>query len=299
MSRADKSQRTFWKIRPDEHALGEPSLEVVLPEAARLVEIDASLLAPNVLPELWKKEPLRLGELIDYFSGKHYIQVDKGGYKEPMPIPGASSDTVKHAVSAAVKSGRLWPTTPALSVLGEDVPVSLLNDDAELYSPPPPVLSTDLLPLVLASAWTGNETTAHMIHVALSTKRGKTLPWLTVKTSLDDAFRLGLLERSIDSKDWPTDLGGASAIKIKLADQSKATTTAPTSYGAKAATAELETNEIQDLSDVVLDIKKAAAGQKLRFKVTVELGEGSNVPQGVVDQINALLAKIRAGWKLG
>ena len=70
-------------------------------------------------------------------------------------------------------------------------------------------------------------------------------------------------------------------------------------YGAKVAAAELETNEIQDLADCVADIKKAAAGQHLRFKVSVELGENASVPQGVLDQVNALLARIKAGWKLG
>jgi len=65
------------------------------------------------------------------------------------------------------------------------------------------------------------------------------------------------------------------------------------------ATAELETNEIQDLADCVADIKKVAAGQQLRFKVSVGLGDNATVPQGVLDQVNALLAKIKAGWKLG
>ena len=62
--------------------------------------------------------------------------------------------------------------------------------------------------------------------------------------------------------------------------------------------ADLETNEIQDLADCVADIKKAAAGQQLRFKVSVELGDNASVPQGVLDQVNALLAKVKAGWKL-
>ncbi len=70
-------------------------------------------------------------------------------------------------------------------------------------------------------------------------------------------------------------------------------------YGANVAAAELETNEIQDLTDGVADIKKAAAGQQLRFKVSVELGDNASVPQGVHDQANALLAKVKAGWKLG
>jgi len=43
---------------------------------------------------------------------------------------------------------------------------------------------------------------------------------------------------------------------------------------------------------------KAAAGQRLRFKVTVELGESTSVPQGVVDEVNRHLTNIKTGWKL-
>lgn len=61
---------------------------------------------------------------------------------------------------------------------------------------------------------------------------------------------------------------------------------------------ELEASEVQDLAEVVGDLMKAAAGQRLRFKVTVELGESTSVPQGVVDEVNNHLANIKTGWKL-
>ena len=70
------------------------------------------------------------------------------------------------------------------------------------------------------------------------------------------------------------------------------------SYRTKVAEAELEASEIQDLADQVGDMKKAAAGQWLRFKVAVELGEGGATPQGILDAVNALLAKVKKGWKL-
>ncbi len=72
----------------------------------------------------------------------------------------------------------------------------------------------------------------------------------------------------------------------------------PTPYGAKVATAELEASEIQDLAEVVGDLMKAAAGQRLRFKVAVELGESTSVPQGVMDEVNKHLTNIKTGWKL-
>ncbi|MGQ0750242.1 MAG: DUF499 domain-containing protein [Betaproteobacteria bacterium] len=297
VTRADKSVRTFWKVHPDEHALADPSLEVVLSDAATLTEIEPGLLAPGALPGLWKDAPLKLGEIGSYFSGKHYIQIDKGGYKEPLPIPGASFDVIKQAVNGAIKSGKVWLVTPVLSVFGEEVPLGFLKDDAELLQPPAPVSPTELLPDRLPPAWNDGHSTAHTMHLAISSQRGRTLPWIVLKSALDDAFRLGLLERTIDSKDWPTDLAGAQGVKIRLtqpAQQPGATT----AYGAKVATAELETNEIQDLSDNVADIRKAAAGQRLQFRVSVELGENASVPQGIIDEVNALLAKVKSGWKL-
>jgi len=32
---------------------------------------------------------------------------------------------------------------------------------------------------------------------------------------------------------------------------------------------------------------------------SVELGDNASVPQAVLDQVNALLVKAKAGWKLG
>ena len=299
VTRGDKSRRTFWKSRPDEHALVEPSLEVVLPDAATLTDIDPALLSYGTLPGLWQSESIKISALLQYFSGKHYVQIDKGGYKEPQSIPGASSDTVKQAVGTAIKARRLWLLGAGISACGDDVPASLITEAADLFPPPAPVEPTDIIPAKLPAAWTGTEATAHMIHVALSGQRGSTLPWITVSAALDGAFRLGLLERTLDSKDWPTDLGGAAGIRVRVGQASTAGGKSAATYGAKVAEAELETSEIQDLADNVAEIKKAAAGQRLRFKVTVELGEAGATPQGILDAINALLAKVKKGWKLG
>ncbi len=148
------------------------------------------------------------------------------------------------------------------------------------------------------AAWEEPKTNAHLLNLALSTKFGRTLPWATVRAAIDDAFRLGLLERTLLSKEWPTDLGGAVGILIIVSKRDKADGDRATPYGAKVATAELEAAEVQDLAEVVGDLMKAAAGQRLRFKVSVELGESTSVPQGVVDEVNKHLTNIKTGWKL-
>jgi hypothetical protein len=297
VTRADKSTRTFWKCRPDDNAVQDSSLEVVLSDAASLSELDAQLLGPNKLPGLWEKEPVTLADLSAYFSGKHFVEVDKGGYTENQLIPGAAPQAITDAVAGAVKSGRVWLVNGTVSVLAEDVPAGFVNDTAQLFAPPLPLASVDVLPAQLPTAWQGDATNAHLIHAALSSKAGKVLPWTRVVSALDEAFRLGLIERTLDSGAWPCDLGGAAAVKIVTRKSEAKEPPPPKHYGSKAASADLQTHEVQDLADHIDALREATAGHPLRIRVTVEIGDGSQVDQTVVDKVNAVLAQVKAGWK--
>lgn len=117
------------------------------------------------------------------------------------------------------------------------------------------------------------------------------------RQALDDGFRLGLLERTLDSVPWPCDLGGASAVKMRLVKSGEKEAPS-TAYGAKVATAELETHETRDLNDQIDELKQATAGHALRIKVTVEFGEAGKVEQEVIDRVNGILGKIKTGWKV-
>lgn len=44
LTRPDRTFRTWWRTRPDNAALSDPALELVLPEAAELSEISGALL---------------------------------------------------------------------------------------------------------------------------------------------------------------------------------------------------------------------------------------------------------------
>lgn len=296
VTRGDKSVRTFWKSRPDETALGDPSLEVVLSDAAMLAELDYAVLAPGALPGLWDKESITLADLASYFSGKHFVPIDKGGYTENLLIPAAEEAAIKAAVGLGVKNGRIWLVNGTISVLGEEVPAGFLNDQAVLYPPPAPISSADLLPAQLGSAWAGDETTAHLLHAAISAKAGKPLPWTPVRQALDDGFRLGLLERTLESGPWPCDLGGASAIKVRLVKGVK-DEPGPTP-GTKVASADLETHEVQDLADQIDELRQVTAGHALHIKVTVEFGEAGKVEQEVIDRVNGILGKVKTGWQI-
>lgn len=298
VTRADKSMRTFWKNRPDDTAVEETSLEVVLSDAALLTEMDPQLIAPRKLPGLWEKEPITLSDLRLYFSGKHFVEVDKGGYTENLLIPAATPQAIIDATASAVKSGHVWLVNGMISVLSEDVPPGFVNESAQLFSPPPPVAGVDVLPAHLAAAWQGDDSNAHLIHAALSSKAGKPLPWSRIGHALDEAFRLGLVERTMDSGAWPCDLGGASAVKVRLR-MSEAKQPEPSShYGSKVATAELQAHEVQDFADNIDALREATAGQPLRIRVTLEIGEESRVDQAVVDTVNGILLQIKAGWKV-
>ena len=240
---------------------------------------------------------MKLADLASYFSGKHFVPIDKGGFEENQIIPAADETTIKGAVARAVKDGLIWLVNGTISILGDEAPAGFLNDSATLYPPPPRIEAADLLPAQLADAWDGEETDAHLIHGALSVKAGKPLPWLPVRQALEDAFRLGVFERTVDSGPWPCDLGGAPTIKLRVAD-SQILDSQGESYGGKQATAELETHEIQDLAEGIDELRQVTAGHTLRIKVKVAFGEAGNVDQEMTDRVNALLEKIKPGWRV-
>lgn len=296
-TRSDKSIRTFWKQRPDNIALQDSSLEVVLSDVAILNEIDETLLSPDVLPQLWKKEAITLADIQAYFSGERCVSVDKGGYSEDLPIPQATEQVIRIAVEQSVKNGKIWLVNGTIGILGEEIPSGFLNERAELHRPPEPLISADFLPEKLASGWNDNETDAFLLHNAFVSQAGKPLPWSLVRRALDDAFRLGLLERLPDSGAWPCDLGGAGAIKIRKAiDGVGEKSLSPTT--GKMAMADLEAHEVQDLSDRIDRIREVTAGHPLRIKVTVEFGESEAVDPEVVNRINDILGDIKSGWRM-
>jgi len=297
VTRADKSTRTFWKCRPDDTATQDSSLEVVLSDAAVLTELDAALIAPGSLPGLWATDAITLPTVGTYFSGKHFVEIDKGSYTENLLIPAADPQAITNAVASAVKNSRVWLINGTISVLGDEVPPGFVNDSAQLLPPPPPVTSVDVLPAQLAAAWNGDESNAHLIHAALSAKAEKPLPWARIAHALEEAFRLGLIERTLDSGQWPCDMGGASAVKVRVRKNDAKEPPPTKHYGSKAASTELQTHEVQDLADHIDALREATAGYPMRIRVTVEIGEDGQVDQTVLEKVNAVLAQVKTGWK--
>jgi hypothetical protein len=299
VTRGDKSTRTFWRARPDDVAVQDTSLEVVLPDAALMTEISPAILAPNALPGLWDAGEVTWPALTGYFSGKHLVTMDMGDWTESRLIPRADEDALKAAVAEAVKRDLVWLVNGTTSLLQEDVPLGFVNDHAVLLPPPVPVSAADLLPDKLPAAWSGDTATAEHMRSALSADLGRPLPWVIVQKALDQAFQFGVLERTLDSGTWPCDLGGAATVKVRRKEGEVGPTPPPAQPDGKTATAVLETHELQDLADDIDQLIAAAAGHDLTLRLSVELHRAGGASAEAVAGVNAVLGKVKEGWGLG
>jgi hypothetical protein len=302
--RPDKSVKTFWREAPDETTLKDPSTEVVLPEAAVLSAIPVATILPGTLPELWTASQITVKAVYDYFAGGHVVQVQKEGYSEPLMIPQAERAVVDAAIHAVVKEGKLWLTSGPVSICGEEIPVGLLTEDAVLQAPPAPLSPAEVLPENVGEAWQGEVTTALALSVALGKKFGKPLPWTIIRTAITGALNMRLIERTTDSGQWPCDLAGAAAVKFRLPSHVGGvpggfTPPSPTtSQAGLFAQAELTPSQIQDLADVIGDLKKAAAGKDLRFTLRIEFAVTEKPSDEIVAKLNEVLQGVSGELKL-
>jgi hypothetical protein len=305
LTRPDGSVRTWWYSRPDETAMNDPSLELVLSEAAELEEIASMLLEPERLPELWKSDAITVQAVMDYFNGTNVVQVQRDGYMEPLPIPKASPDVIRASVTQAVESGLLWLTNGPASILAEPIPAGVLTELALIQPPPVQIMAAEILPETLPQAWTNEEATALSIATALSQKIGQTLPWKTVSDVISASLSARFTQLDPKSGKWPCEYPSAQGVKLKISTVSGSGAGVEefgsgfgrikTSSNILFARSELKPSEIQDLGDIVpklLDIKNKV-NIPLAFRVQVELGDGQTQPDDeTVRSINQLLGDI-------
>jgi hypothetical protein len=303
----DRTARTFWRQEPDEEALRDPGLEVVLPEAAELASLPPSLLLPQVLPGLWAGEELAVGTLVAYFRGGHVVQVPRQGYDEPVTIPRAESVVFEKVIGEAVQSGMLWLIAGQASLWSETVPPGVVSDDARLRPPPATIPVAGVLPDQLPEAWQGGATTAAAVADALSRKAGGSLPWPSVRMAIDSALRARVLERSVDSGPWPCEFAGASGVRLCLPGKAPAVIQPPIVVvppvvekrpGVVVAEADLKPSQIQDLADQVGELAKAAVGHEVRMRFRIEVGGSKPVPTDLVERLNMILAEVAKELKL-
>lgn len=291
LTRPDRSVRTFWRQEVDDAVMKEPGLDVVLPEAARLEELAASLLVPGVLPGLWEQPENRVAAIHDYFAGGRVVQVQRPGYQELLTIPGCDPPVVDRAVCAAVSSGDLWLTNGPASVLGEDVPPGVLTPDTVVQAPPAPIPAPELLPGNLTSAWQQGTTNALALATALAQAAGKNLPWPVVRAAIEGAVRARFLV--LEEGEWPCEAAAAqyARFRVPAEPQPQLGQVREAAAGSMSARTELTVAQLQDLADQIGALKKAAAGHDLRLQVELVLGGRRRPPQEVVEEVNAILRK--------
>ena len=293
--RPDGSLRTFWMKRPGDEEMRDPSLELVLPEAAELAGVPGDLLAPGALPELWPASgALTVREVKGYFGGGKIVQMRKGGFDEPVTIPKAKPDAVTEGVRGAVQDGCLWLLSGHASIWRESIPAGVLNDAAELLPPPIPIPVTGILKETLPDAWEQGETSVIAILNACSGGAGRPQPWPMVRDAVDSAIRGRYLERTEDSGPWPCDIAAASGVKLRAVTETVVTGVrepqpAPRKPGVRRASAKLSTDQLQDLADQIGEIKKAVTGAGLDIRVSIEIGNDAAPGDDAVRKVSELL----------
>ena len=233
LKRPDKTVRTWWRSRPDDEALKDPDLEVVLSTAAELAEIPGELLRKGVLPGLWEtKTELPFSEFKAYFAGGKVVQVDRGGYNEGQQVPKASAAVVSAAVEKAVTEGDLWLVSGPTSLFKEPIPAGVLTDTCLLLPPPEPIVAAAILEGNVPAAWKDGKANVSGILAQLSAQRGKQVPWFQIQQAVDGALRARLVELDAESAPWPCDPSGAAKLVLKAVAGAGA---GPGGVGARAA----------------------------------------------------------------
>ena len=298
--RPDGTRRTWWRRPVDSKVAGDPALEVVLPEKARLERLDTSLLSPGRLPGLWSDDAelpaksLPLRHLLAYFAGDHVVQVPKQGYDETFAVPACPAEVVHEAVREAVKTGDLWLVSGPSSCWKDEIPVGVLDDDAVLRPPPSLVAPQEMTEEALPGAWADGETNGAAMERALSHRRGEALPWGLVRESISAAVNSRWLE--VIGGEASGDYVSSGTWRLKQAQsRPQVRPTAPDSAPAPAVA--LNVDQLLDLVQIAPKLLEASAGHGLRFRVGVSMDADS--PSDARKAVDGLLEGVAPDLKSG
>jgi hypothetical protein len=297
LKRPDQTVRTWWRSRPDEDALKDTDMEVVLSTSAELAEIPCTLLRKGVAPGLWEaKTELPLSEFHAYFDGGRVVQIDCGGYFEGQQVPRASIKVVSAAIEKAVVDGDLWLVSGQTSLYKESIPAGVLTDMSLLLPTPEPIVAAAILEGNIPAAWKDNKATVAGMLSQLSFQRGKPVPWYLLQQAVDGALRARLVELEAGSASWPCDPSTASKIFLKaVCGSSGGSGGVPhgesTNQNRISLHANLQPNELQDLAEElgrIMDLQ-AKHGVKIRFNLTVEMtSENALKPEAAAELRHAM-----------
>lgn len=295
--RPDGTVRTWWREEVDSVAAGDPALEIVLSEKARLTRLNEDLVAPGELPDLWEDgaddggPELRVKKLLAYFAGGHSAEIPQDGYSEYESIPACDPDELMATAAKAVERGIVWMTNPPATSWKEPVPAGSLNENAILRPPPPALAPRDLTREAVREAWQDKRTNGLALTQALSQKRSVALPWGLVRDGIGAAVNARWLVLSDGSA--PSDSAYDRAARIMLEEPARQVVPKPASTERRPAV--LYTNQLQDLAELAPDLLAAIGGADLRFRVGVTLdGDAADRVRAKVDE---MLSKVSEDLK--
>ena len=283
----------IWRSEIGEDILREPALEVWLPEAVSLSDLDPGPFETAMsFRGFGSDDEISVQDMINYFSTGHQETVQREGYEDVVLIPKCEEKLVQEAIAHAVENRLLWLTNGQASIFGETIPPGILGSSAQIQAPPAAIAPQQLVAAAIPDAWQDDQANVSVVSDALSGQFGKPLPWLILREAVDAGLQGRWFELSPDSGPWPCDLSGARNVVIKIPSKGPLP---PPPGGVLTAEATLEANEIQDLADQVHAIILVAVGNNIKFNVRIELGGEKAPPADVVSSINALLAEVSNG----
>lgn len=218
LPRPDGSCRTWWICPPDDKSMRDSSLEVWLPETAKLETISPSLILPDSCLPLWNdnNDEITVMTVLELFSGNKLITKQMNGYEEQIPVPYANPDAVYRAIEESVENGKLWFLNDTFSIYNEKLPKEAMSDSAKLRRPPLSINGFAVTPENLSDAWRESTSTVKIIGDALSQQKGIKLPWVIIKNAITSAINTKCIEIDPSGSPWPCDSVSSENVKVKI-----------------------------------------------------------------------------------
>ena len=292
LRRPDQSVETWWRSEIEEGAFRSAELEVFQPGKAALASLEAELLAPGVLPELWEGDSVAVSRVLDYFAGGRTVTVPREGYDEVLSIPACSPEIVEGAVAEAVRRGLVWLRNGPASFQGEELPAGVLTDSASLRRPLPALPVDRFSDETLPGVWKDGRANLVAVMAALEAAEGHPIPWEVLRRGVENAVRAGWLALAPESGAWPCEVSAAQGVVLSAPSVSPPAESAP---GGRAAESlgpfATSADALQDLTDALPKLVRAAAGSDLEFQVGLKLGkDGEPAPPETVEAVTKVLS---------
>jgi len=144
---------------------------------------------------------------------------------------------------------------------------------------------TELIGAGVQYAWSESTPTLYKIKEALEQQRGQAIPLDALRKAVDGAINKGLIVLADPATRTIPTTEALLNLRVRLPKATLRTEAA------------LTPKQIQDFANIVSQLKQAAPELEFAFWVSLT-AEGERPSEAVLAKLNALLDKVRGGWKL-